>query len=473
MAFHSTAPASQPWTSAQPSLLVVDDEEPVLHLIEKIAHKAGYQVMTCSSGSDAMRLLARTPADLAMVDLRMPDVNGLDLLRDIRRAVPGCEVILMTGHAGVDSAVEAIKRGAREYLTKPFDFVRLGKALADVRTELARRAQVVALEGAVARELEFCGMLGRSPAMQDVFSLIQRLAPHAKAVLLNGETGTGKELAARAFHQTGPRRSRPFLTVNCSAVVGTLFESELFGHVRGAFTGAVDSKPGVFEAAHGGTLFLDGVGELPLPVQAKLLRMLEFGEVQRVGSLETNQVDVVIIAATNRDLRADVGAGRFRGDLFYRLNVVELTLPPLRDRREDIPYLTAAFMGECAKRMRKALASMTPGADRLLLNAPWDGNVRELRNVVERACVLAEGSVLTEREIDASLGLSAHTSRTGPDGSSTAAQPSSALQDVEREHIVDVLRRVNGNRMAAAKLLGISRRALYRRLDRHHLTDLT
>jgi DNA-binding NtrC family response regulator len=204
-----------------------------------------------------------------------------------------------------------------------------------------------------------------------------------------------------------------------------------------------------------------------------LLRTLEFGEVQRVGSLETNQVDVVIIAATNRDLRADVGAGRFRGDLFYRLNVVELTLPPLRDRREDIPYLTAAIMGECAKRMRKPLASMTPGAERLLLNAPWDGNVRELRNVVERACLLADGSVLTEREINASLGLSAHTSRTGPDGLSTAAQPSSALQDVEREHIVDVLRRVNGNRMAAAKLLGISRRALYRRLDRHHITDLT
>jgi len=468
MSLHSTAPAGSPaWASTQPSLLVVDDEEPVLHLIEKIAHKAGFQVMTCSSGSEALRLLARKPADLAMVDLRMPDVNGLDLLRDIRRAVPGCEVILMTGHAGVDSAVEAIKRGAREYLTKPFDFVRLGKALADVRTELARRAQVVALEGAVARELEFCGMLGRSPAMQEVFSLIQRLAPHAKSVLLNGETGTGKELAARAFHKTGPRRARPFLTINCSAVVDTLFESELFGHVRGAFTGAVDSKPGLFEAAAGGTLFLDEIGGLPLPVQAKLLRTLEFGEVQRVGSLETSHVDVIIIAATNRDLRADVSAGRFRGDLFYRLNVVELTLPPLRERREDVPYLTAAFMGECAKRLHKPIVSMTPGAERLLLNAPWGGNVRELRNVVERACILADGSVLTEREIEASLGPAAHPLRSGSYGSSPA------LQDVEREHIVDVLRRVNGNRMAAAKVLGISRRALYRRLDRHHIADLS
>ena len=475
MSLHSTAPAASPaWSSTSPSLLVVDDEEPVLHLIEKIAHKAGYQVMTCSSGGDALRMLARKPADLAMVDLRMPDVNGLDLLRDIRRAVPGCEVILMTGDAGVDSAVEAIKRGAREYLTKPFDFARLGKALADVRTELARRAQVVALEGAVARELEFCGMLGRSPAMQEVFSLIQRLAPHAKSVLLNGATGTGKELAARAFHQTGPRRARPFLTVNCSAVVDTLFESELFGHVRGAFTGAVDSKAGLFEAAQGGTLFLDEVGELPLAVQAKLLRTLEFGEVQRVGSLETNHVDVVVIAATNRDLRADVAAGRFRGDLFYRLNVVELTLPPLRERREDIPYLTAAFMGDCATRMHKPLTATTPGAERLLMNAAWDGNVRELRNVVERACMLADGSLLTEREINASLGPSAHSARAALDASpAPAAPPSSALHDVERGHIVDVLRRVNGNRMAAAKVLGISRRALYRRLDRHHITHLS
>ncbi len=476
MSLHSTAPAASPaWPSPSPSLLVVDDEEPVLHLIEKIAQKAGYQVTTCASGSDALRMLARKPADLAMVDLRMPDVNGLDLLRDIRRAVPACEVILMTGHAGVDSAVEAIKRGAREYLTKPFDFVRLGKALADVRTDLMRRAQVVALEGAVARELEFCGMLGRSPAMQEVFSLIQRLAPHAKSVLLNGETGTGKELAARAFHQTGPRRARPFLTVNCSAVVDTLFESELFGHVRGAFTGAVDSKAGLFEAAQGGTLFLDEVGELPLPVQAKLLRTLEFGEVQRVGSLETNQVDVVIVAATNRDLRADVAAGRFRGDLFYRLNVVELTLPPLRDRREDIPYLTAAFMGECAKRIHKPLTAVTPAAEKLLLQAPWGGNVRELRNVVERACMFADGSVLTEREIAASLGPSGPLPRAAIDAVSAApaARPSSALQDVERGHIVDVLRRVNGNRMAAAKVLGISRRALYRRLDRHHITDLS
>src|SRR5207253_5048145 len=249
-----------------------------------------------------------------------------------------------------------------------------------------------------------CGMLGRSPSMQEVFSLIQRLAPHAKVVLISGQTGTGKELGARAFDHAGRRRNRPFVTINCSAVVDTLFESELFGHVRGAFTGAVESKSGVLEAAHGGTLFLDEVGELPMSVQAKLLRALEYGEVQRVGSLQPKHVDVTVIAATNRDLRSEVAAGRFRGDLFYRLNVVEVTLPPLRDRREDLPYLTAAFVRDCSTRMHKRVHGLTPGAERLLLSARWDGNVRELKNVVERACMLADGNLVSERELAGAFG---------------------------------------------------------------------
>src|SRR3954451_5994903 len=402
----TTMPTHAPIPAAyRPLLLVVDDELPVLKVVERLAAKAGFDVATCASGAEAMRTLMRKPVDLAMVDLRMPDVNGLDLLRQIRTSVPGCEVILMTAYAAVDSAVEAIKLGAREYLTKPFDFDRLRQVLGDIRLELERRAQVVALESQVARQLEFCGMLGRSPLMQEVFSLIQRLAPHAKVVLLSGETGTGKELAARAFHQAGPRRSKPFITVNCSAVVDTLFESELFGHVRGAFTGAVESKPGVFEAAQGGTLFLDEIGELPIGVQAKLLRALEYGEVQRVGSLQPKKVDVVVVAATNRDLRAEVAAGRFRGDLFYRLNVVGVTLPPLRDRREDIPYLTAAFMRECAQRLRKPLTALTPQAERLLLGARWDGNVRELKNAIERACILVDGTMISERDLAGSIGV--------------------------------------------------------------------
>ncbi len=458
----------------RPLLLVVDDERPVLKVLARLAGKIGFDVVTCDSGTDAMRTLLRRPADLAMVDLRMPDVNGLELLRQIRHSVPGCDVILMTGYAGVDSAVEAIKLGAREYLTKPFDFDRLRQVLTDIRLELERRAHVTALESEVARELQYGGMLGRSPAMQEVFSLIQRLAPHAKVALISGETGTGKELAARAFHQAGPRRSKPFVTINCSAVVDTLFETELFGHVRGAFTGAVESKPGLFEAAQGGTLFLDEIGELPLAVQAKLLRALEYGEVQRVGSLQPKHVDVAVIAATNRDLRAEVAAGRFRGDLFYRLNVVEVTLPPLRDRREDIPYLTAEIVRDCAQRMKKTLNGLTPAAERLLQQARWDGNVRELKNVVERACMLTDGSLISERELAGALGpevpLQSARVRPSPD---TAPQvdATAPLDALERSHILEVLKQVNGNRMAAARLLGISRRALYRRLERHQLEN--
>ncbi len=458
--------------TARPLLLVVDDDMSVLKIVERLAARIGFDVVACANGADAMRTLLRKPADLAMVDLRMPDVNGLDLLRQIRTTVPGCEVILMTAYGGVDSAVEAIKLGAREYLTKPFDFDRLKEVLEDIRAELERRAQVLALESEVARQLEFCGMLGRSPLMQEVFSLIQRLAPHAKVVLLGGETGSGKELAARAFHHAGTRRTKPFVTINCSALVDTLFESELFGHVRGAFTGAVESKPGVFETAHGGTLFLDEVGELPLSVQAKLLRAIEHGEVQRVGSLQLKRVDVTLIAATNRDLRAEVAAGRFRGDLFYRLNVVEVILPPLRERREDIPYLTRAFMRECAARIRKPIHGLTAGAERVLLNARWEGNVRELKNVIERACMLSEGTLLSERELAGAFGPETHAP-SSPRGriaelSARGVEPA-PLDAIEREHILDVLRQVNGNRMAAAKVLGISRRALYRRLDRHHL----
>ncbi|HWW83550.1 MAG TPA: sigma-54 dependent transcriptional regulator, partial [Vicinamibacterales bacterium] len=409
------------------------------------------------------------------------DVNGLDVLRQIRATVPGCEVILMTAHADVDSAVEAIKLGAREYLSKPFDFDRLREVLEEIRVELERRAHVLALESQVARRLEFCGMLGRSPAMQELFSLIQRLAPHARVILVTGETGTGKELAARAFHQAGPRRARPFVTINCSAVVDTLFESELFGHVRGAFTGAIESKPGVFEIAQGGTLFLDEVGELPLSVQPKLLRALENGEVQRVGSLQPKRVDVAVIAATNRDLRAEVATGRLRRDLFYRLNVVEVALPSLRDRREDIPYLSATFLRDCTVRMNKSLSGFTPQAERLLLNAKWDGNVRELKNVIERACMLADGNVVSEKELAGAIGPQIEAIQPGqshpsdpavqPATLAPAPAPLGMLDKVEREHILEVLRQVHGNRMAAARVLGISRRALYRRLERHRLVD--
>jgi len=381
---------------------------------------------------------------------------------------------LMTGYGTIDSAVEAVKLGARDYLTKPFDLPRLRQLLAAVREETAQRRDVFALEGDLAERLEFCGMVGRGALMQEVFALIRRLAPHVRSALITGETGTGKELVARALHKLGPRSTRRFVTVNCSAVVETLFESELFGHVRGAFTGATDHKAGLFEAADGGTLFLDEVGELPLPVQAKLLRVLEEGEVQRVGSLEAKRVDVRVIAATNRDLMADVAAGRFRNDLYYRLDIVEIRLPPLRERREDIPYLTASFVRSCAQRFSKPLAGLTPGAERLLASAPWDGNVRQLRNVIERACILAESDLVSESELAGSMQEQAPA----PAGAwaGTVGRPAARdtetpapLVEVEREHIVRTLKQVRGNKAVAARLLGVSRRAFYRQLERHGL----
>jgi DNA-binding NtrC family response regulator len=448
----------------RPVLVVVDDEQGVLDVVSRFARRVGYDTVTYGNGREAIARLQTGRADLVLVDLRMPDVNGLDVLRAIREIDPRCQAVLMTGYATVETAVEAIKLGATDYLSKPIDFVRLEQLLTGVRDDLERRRSLLSLEGDVARQLEFCGMVGRGPLMQDLFGMIRRLAPHVRTALVTGETGTGKELVARALHTLGPRRDRRFVTVNCSAVVESLFESELFGHMRGAFTGATDHKPGLFELADGGTLFLDEIGELSLTVQAKLLRVLELGEVHRVGSLEPRRVNVHVVAATNRQLRVEVAAGRFRSDLYYRLNIVEVPLPPLRDRREDIPYLTAAFVREMAQRVNKPLVGLTPGAERLLARGAWDGNVRELRNVIERACILADNEFISEREL--ALSMPAAT------GTAASAQPEEhLLATVEREHIQRALQRANGNKKAAALELGLSRRALYRRLERLNLAD--
>jgi DNA-binding NtrC family response regulator len=449
---------------AQPVLLVIDDEPGMLALVERVVAPTGFRTILHASAREALERLHGEAPDVALVDLRMPEVGGLDVLRAIRQARPQCGVILMTGHASVESAIEAVKLGALDYLTKPLDLARLRTLLGDARDEAERRAAVLATDSQLARRLELCGMIGRSATMQQLFGLVRRIAPHARTAMVTGETGAGKEGIARAIHELGPRARKRFVTINCSAVVETLFESELFGHMRGAFTGATDNKTGLFEAADGGTLFLDEVGELPMAVQAKLLRVLETGEVHRVGALQAKKVDVRIVAATNRDLRAAADAGTFRSDLYYRLNVVELHVPPLRDRREDIPYLTAAFVKEFATKFGKTIDGLTADAEEHLMRGGWPGNVRELRNVLERACMMADGGTLTARDVAA--GMPAPRAST-----QEAAPPHDGLGDVERDHIVRILKEMHGNKRAAAARLGISRRTLYRRLERHGLVD--
>ena len=453
-----------------PKLLVVDDDQGVLSLVARIATDMGFNVIAETNARAALQALPVSRPDGAIVDVHMDGIDGFGLLREIKAADPQSQVILMTADASVDSAIEAIKAGALDYLAKPFDTDRLKDLLTTVRKSQERRETLLRIDADVARQFEFYGLIGRSPGMQELFDSVRRFAPYARTVLVTGETGTGKELVAKALHRLGPRKDRKLITVNCSAVVETLFESELFGHMRGAFTGATDNKVGLFEHANNGTIFLDEIGELPLPLQAKLLRAVELGEVQRVGSLESRRADVYAVAATNRDLRAESAAGRFRSDLYFRLSMIELHIPPLRDRRDDIPYLTAAFIREFAAKLDRSIKGITPAAERLLQTAPWPGNVRELRNVIERACILTDSRIVTEREISNAMslvppGLSPRVSAPAVFTKEEQTDPA-LMSTAQREQIMKVLHQVGGNKAAAAKQLGISRRSLYRWIDR-------
>ncbi|MDP3718480.1 MAG: sigma-54 dependent transcriptional regulator [Acidobacteriota bacterium] len=448
-------------TAPRPLLLLVDDDQQIRQLLSDIGNREGFEVLEAADGAAALQMLHRRHMDLVLLDLHMPRVNGLEVLRAVRAGGTSSQIALMSGAASVEDAVEAIKLGATEYFSKPLDLPRVRALMGAMRQQFQDRTSVLDSDAALAARLEVCGMIGRSPAMRELFSVISRLAPHARTVLVTGETGTGKELVARALHTLGPRSAKRLITVNCSAVVETLFESELFGHVRGAFTGATADKTGVFEAANGGTVFLDEAGELPPGAQAKLLRTLENGELQRVGSVELKKVDVRVVAATNRQLDAEIAAGRFRSDLYYRLNVVEITVPPLRERPEDIPYLTAAFVRRFSLEFDKAITGLTEEAEERLVQWPWPGNVRELRNVIERACLLCEGHLLTEGDLARSLSeRPAAVPVAVPDDEPVGPPP-------DADAVAVALDRAGGNKSLAARRLGISRRALYRLIDKY------
>lgn len=454
-----------------PTLLVVDDDQRVLGMVEQLSVEMGFDVVHVSG----------IPAALDLVPIRHPhgvivEASGVDctrVIREFKDVDPQIQVILITEAGTIGSAVQAIKSGALDYLSVPVDAERFRDLLVTVRKSVERREMLLRIDADVARQFEFYGLIGRSPGMQELFDSVRRFAPYARTVLVTGETGTGKELIAKALHRLGPRKDRRLITVNCSAVVETLFESELFGHVRGAFTGATDTKVGLFEHADSGTIFLDEVGELPLPLQAKMLRAVEYGEVQRVGSLESRKADVFAVAATNRDLREHAAGGRFRNDLYFRLSTIELHIPPLRDRREDIPFLTASFVREFSTRLNRSIKGITAQAERLLQRASWPGNVRELRNVIERACILTDGRIVAEREMSLAMStVLVHDDRSfekpaSREQRSTEQGDDPALMSTaQREQIARVLKQTGGNKAAAAKQLGMSRRSLYRWIER-------
>jgi DNA-binding NtrC family response regulator len=458
-------------TAMAPTLLVVDDDKRVLVMVERLAVEMGFDVVHVSG----------LPAALEQLPVRRPhgvivEASGVDcarVLREFKEVDPQLQVILVTDAGTIGSAVQAIKSGALDYLSAPIDTERFRDLLVTVRKSVERREMLLRIDADVARQFEFYGLIGRSPGMQELFDSVRRFAPYARTVLVTGETGTGKELVAKALHRLGPRKERRLITVNCSAVVETLFESELFGHVRGAFTGATDTKVGLFEHADSGTIFLDEVGELPLPLQAKMLRAVEYGEVQRVGSLETRKADVFAVAATNRDLRVHSSEGRFRSDLYFRLSTIELHIPPLRDRREDIPFLTASFVREFSTRLNRSIKGITAQAERLLQQASWPGNVRELRNVIERACILTDGRIVAEREMALAMStVLVSPERRADHGAVRETRPlfdddgASLMSTAQREQIVRVLKQTRGNKAAAAKQLGLSRRSLYRWIER-------
>jgi two-component system response regulator AtoC len=451
-------------------VLVADDKENMRKLFAKILAD-GYEVEEAEDGARALGLVATRAYDVVVTDIRMPGADGFELLAAVKARAPDTEVVLMTGYATVSDAVRAMKMGAFDYLEKPFD---PDAALAVVaRAAEHKRASDAARSAAPPGEEErFHNLVGRSAGMRAVYRLLEKAAQTDATVLILGETGTGKELAARAVHYHSARRERRFVPVNCGALPAELVESELFGHARGAFTGAAAMKRGLFEEAAGGTIFLDEVGELPLPVQVKLNRVLQEREIRRVGDNTPIAVDVRVVAATHRDLREEIKAGRFREDLFYRLNVLAVVLPPLRERAEDVPLLAAHFLEKHARAVRRALRGFSPEALRRLVAHGWPGNVRELENTVERAVAVAGGEEIQVEDLPPEIALGGAAGGVAP--VALAALPykdalAEARDRASREYLAAILKEFGGNVTRAAERAGMERESLHRLLRRYGL----
>jgi DNA-binding NtrC family response regulator len=437
-------------------ILVVDDDRVTCRLLGEVLSREGATVVGETDPRRALARIDEEPVDLAILDVQMPEMDGLTLLRGLRERLPALPVIVMTAFGSIDTAVQAVASGAVDYVSKPMNVEEI-RAL--VRRALGRQTEAQAALPVADRELD--GVVGRSPAMVEVYKTIARVAPGRTTVLILGESGTGKELVARAIHQHSPRRTQEFVAVDCGALTETLLESELFGHVRGAFTGAVGDKGGLFMEADGGTIFLDEIGDVSAALQAKLLRVLQEQQVRPVGGTEWRKVDVRVIAATHRDLSEAVVAGRFREDLYYRLKVVTVDLPPVRERREDIPLLVDHLVRRAARECGKPVAGVTEAALALLCAYHWPGNVRELAHVLERGVALAHHEVLTAEDLPPEL---RQPTATPPEGS-PVDRPT--LGELKRRYIRRILDESGGNVSRAASVLGIDRRSLYRMLHRY------
>jgi two-component system NtrC family response regulator len=448
--------------SAPFRILVVDDEPAQRELVAGFLRKQGFEVALAADGTEAHTRFRAEPFDLVLTDQRMPGLSGLELIAALRRVNPEAAVVVMTAYGTIETAVAAIKAGAADYLTKPLNLDELLHRIRTVRERQRLVAENRELRLALSERHRVEGIIGESGRMQEVLSLVHRVAASDATVLIQGESGTGKELIAQAIHHASARASGPLVKVNCAALPETLLESELFGHEKGAFTGAVAARQGRFELAHGGTLFLDEIGDLPLHLQVKLLRVLQEREFERVGSSRPVSVDVRLIAATHRDLAALAKAGRFRDDLYYRVNVVTIVVPPLRERREDIPPLIDHFVRKFAGTNRKRISGLTRDAGDLLLRYDYPGNVRELENLIERAVVLTRDEVIGAADLP--LTLQEPAADTAP-----AAGLTAAVEAVERRMIHEALTRANGVQTRAAEALGISERALRYKLKKYGL----
>ncbi len=445
------------------SVLVIDDEESIRDSMSQVLRKEGYRVRSAASGQEGLNLFSAEAFQIVFVDLKLPGTSGLDVLSRIKEADPQTPVIIITGYASIESAVEAMKRGAFDYLTKPFtpEEVRVvaGKALESRRLLIEN----ISLRRELEAKTEFELVVGRGSAISRVLDVVRRVSPSESTILITGESGTGKELVAREIHRHSLRRNAPFVVVDCGALVETLFESELFGHVKGSFTGAHETKHGRFEVAEGGTIFFDEISNIGLNIQAKLLRAIQEREVSRIGSSKAIKVDVRILAATNEDLAQAVRMGKFREDLFYRLSVVPIQLPPLRERKEDIPLLVDHFLQKYNKRTKKNISGVSSRVLKALKEYDWPGNIRELENTIERAVVLSQGDGI-ELEDLMYHGISARVT-----GAGSISGKSQTLEDMEKEYIRAVLRAQNGNRTRTAEVLGIDRKTLWAKIRKYKI----